>query len=155
MYSPVSLLTALAVNSSDFSWQQCMNEAGLKWTSTCLSLVRRDANAGSKDACSTHTYLCIGRQELQSCDVQAEFNGLCELPKTRSHRHELVAGNVRRQFQNFLTAERQRGEINSWMIWEALATLRYHNTLYPGLPHVVHAVVVQPETVRTVRSVHE
>lgn len=60
--------------------------------------VSRDTNTGC-----THSHLCIGSQEVQSCDVQAELSGLCELPKTCSHWHELVPGNVCGQLQNFLT----------------------------------------------------
>lgn len=67
---------------------------------------------------STHSHLCIGGQEIQSSDVQAELLCLCELSEAGSHWHQLVPGDVCGQLENPLTAKKNKKN-NAWIrdVW--------------------------------------
>lgn len=102
------------------------------------------------------TNLGVGCKVIQSCDVQPELVGLRELSEAGPQRHQLVTGDVGGQFQDLFTKR-----INKRCHVQTLVGPRPPPGAMPPTlphltsPHVVHTVVVQPETVGAVRPVDQ
>lgn len=87
--------------------------------------------------------------------MQPKLMGLGEFSETRPQRHQLVTGDIGGQLQNLLTEGIGKEEVREYGGTQA----RTHSTLptWPraASPHVVHPVVVQPETVGAVGPVDQ
>ena len=81
--------------------------------------------------------------------------GLGEFSEARPQRHQLVTGDIGGQLQNLLTEGIGKEEVREY----GGTQTRTHSTLptWPraASPHVVHPVVVQPETVGAVGPVDQ
>lgn len=71
-----------------------------------------EANTQITEIRCSRSHLCIGSKKIQSCDVEAKLIGLRKLPKTSSHWHEFVPGNICCQLENFFTVDRKWGYMN-------------------------------------------